>query len=250
MTQFDTRYPPANGYMTEKVKQKYIEKAVAAGVLPNNAHRMPEIISLSASSDNQKPIQFWQLYSVLGLDRIVGIVSNFYNRVYDDEQWFRSVFERISTKQHHINVQSSMWVDVMGGGPYYHGGEYRLSFHHAHNAIMLMNDRGAKRWAALMLETLNDPSIDMTDDPRVRPSINTFLSYFFEKYADEFRFNQQAVFAETNPPYKRRINFLRMSSDEIEALTETELAEALADRGIDISLYPEKQDLVNKALRL
>ena len=120
---------------------------MANNVLPSKAHRMPQIISLSASNDITKPIQFWQLYSVLGHDRVVGIVKNFYERVFDDEDWFRTVFARVGGINHHINTQSGMWLDVMGAGPAYHGGEFRLSFHHSHNAIQLMNERGAKRWS-------------------------------------------------------------------------------------------------------
>ena len=72
-----------------------------------------------------------------------------------------------------------------------------------------MNDKGAQRWVKLMVETLNDPSLDMTDDPRVRPALNTFLAHFLGKYAKEFGFDNCAAFGETNPPVKRRINFLR-----------------------------------------
>jgi len=38
-----------------------------------------------------------------------------------------------------------MWIDVMGGGFFYQGGEYRLNFHHTHNAFELMNEKGAQR---------------------------------------------------------------------------------------------------------
>jgi truncated hemoglobin YjbI len=243
-------YTPSEGYLTERIQHKYIDAAVAKKILPATAHRIPEIVSLSASNDLNKPIQFWQLYSVLGQDRIVNIVRNFYNRVYRDEPWFSSVFARISGKDHHIGTQSAMWIDVMGGGFAYHGGEYRLSFHHTHNAMQLMNERGAERWVKLMVEALDESSAHMTSDPRVRPSLNTFLSHFFGKYAAEFNFRDFAVFGETNPPVIRKINFMNMTNDAIEALSENELKEALAGRGIDVGDYQNKQELVNKALRL
>ena len=41
-----------------------------------------------------------------------------------------------------------------------------------------------------------------------------------------------------------------MSSDAIESLTEHELTEALVARGVDVSHYADKGELVNKALRL
>jgi len=219
-------------------------------MLPQNAHRMPEIISLSASNNVAKPIQFWQLFSVLGQDRIVGIVKNFYERVFDDEDWFRSVFLRVGEMNHHINTQASMWLDVMGAGPAYHGGEFRLSFHHTHNAVQLMNEKGAKRWVKLMVEALDDSENYMTDDARVRPSINTFLTHFFGKYATEFNFSNLETFGDTNPPVKHKINFMNMTSDAIEALPESDLKEALVGRGVDVSMYRDKSELVNKALSL
>ena len=114
---------------------------MAAKLLPKGAHQMPEILSLKAPNDAKKPIQFWQLYSVLGQDPIVSIVGNFYQLVFADEQWFSNVFARAGDINHHIGTQASMWLDVMGGGPYYHGAEYRLNFHHTHNAHMLMDEK-------------------------------------------------------------------------------------------------------------
>jgi len=243
-------FPTAHGYMSEKIQQDYIAFAVSNRLLPTDAHRIAEIVSLDASDDIAKPIQFWQLFSVLGAERIVRIVEDFYRRVFADEEWFVSVFARVGGVRHHINTQASMWVDVMGGGPYYHGADFRLNFHHTHNAIQLMTERGAERWTRLMLDTLEDSTQHMTNDPRVRPALNTFLSYFMEKYAREFGFENNSVIGELNPPVRRKINFMKMSSDAIEAMTEQELREALAEHGVDVSLYPGKADLVNKAQML
>jgi hypothetical protein len=41
-----------------------------------------------------------------------------------------------------------------------------------------------------------------------------------------------------------------MTTEAIEALTETELSEALEGRGVDVSKYNGKKDLVNKALMM
>jgi truncated hemoglobin YjbI len=243
-------YMPENGYMTENTRLQYIQSAIVEKRLPENAHRMPQILSLTASNDINQPIQFWQLYSVLGQERIVKLVTSFYARVFADEHWFKSVFERVGNPDHHVNTQSAMWIDVMGGGAIYHGGEFRLNFHHNHNAMQLMNDKGAQRWVKLMAETLNDPVIDLTMDSRVRTAINTFLKYFVGKYADEFAFSNCGDFGEINPPVKRRINFLNMPSDAIEALSETELKDELMARGIDVASLQDKAQLVNTALRL
>jgi len=138
----------------------------------------------------------------------------------------------------------------MGGGLQYHGGEFRLNFHHTHNAHELMNERGATRWIELMVDTLNDPDVDYTDDERVRPAINTFLDFFVGKYAKDFNFEVKSVFGETNPPLKRRINFMNMTIQQVEALSEQELADELKIRGIDVVQLDGKQALVNKALSL
>lgn len=191
-------YQTRRGYLTETIRGQYISKAIERGQLPENARRMVHILSLEASADATAPIQFWQLFSVLGQDRIVDIVHAFYRRVFVDEEWFKAAFIKVGGIEHHVNTQASMWIDVMGGGSYYHGGEYRLRFHHTHNAMSLMNDKGAKRWIKLMVETLDDPELDITEDPRVRPAINSFLSHFMDKYAAEFDFSADHTFGRLN----------------------------------------------------
>jgi len=243
-------YASASGYMTDTIRSKYIEKAIDSDLLPADAHRMPQVISLNAPNDPNKPIQFWQLFSVLGSERIVNLITRFYEKVFADEYWFSSVFQRVASKARHINTQSAMWIDVMGGGHQYHGGEFRLNFHHTHNAMELMNDKGAARWVELMKSTLDAPDLDLTEDPRVRPALNTFLGFFMDKYADDFQFENRFVFGENNQPLKLRVNFLKMSDDQINALTEDVLREELVARNIDTSQFSDKQALVNKALSL
>jgi truncated hemoglobin YjbI len=243
-------FPVRPGYMTESIQRSYIAHAIERNLLPAQAHRMAPIVALEASNDVKQPIQFWQLFSVLGPDRILAIVRNFYERVFADEEWFTSVFARVGGVEHHILTQASMWADVMGGGPYYHGADFRLNFHHTHNAMQLMNAKGAARWTALMVDTLNDSGEHMTLDPRVRPALNTFLHFFMEKYAGEFGFQNESVFGELNPPVRRKLNFMKMTAEAIEALDEDELRQALKEQGVDISAYPSKQDLVEKAQML
>lgn len=244
------KFPTRSGYMTEKIRQDYIQVAVEKGLLPTQAHRMADIVSLTAPSDPSKPIQFWQLYSVLGQDPIVEIVQTFYRRVFDQEDWFRSVFARVGGIDHHINTQASMWIDVMGGGPHYHGAEFRLDFHHTHNAMQLMNEKGADLWSALMRGALDASTHLKAEEPRIRKSINTFLSFFMRKYADDFAFEDRSFFDETNPPYTQKINFMKMTEKAIEALSEAELSEALSERGVDVSQYDGKGAMVNKALMM
>lgn len=191
-------FPTQHGYMTKTAQRAYLARAIEQGLLPTDALRRADIVSLRASDDPNTPIQFWQLFSVLGPDPIIAIVQDFYERVFADEDWFTSVFARVGGLGHHINTQASMWADTMGGGPYYHGAEFRLSFHHTHNAMALMNDSGAARWVKLMNETLDISDQFLPDDPRVRRALNTFLTHFLGKYAEEFGLGDISAFGEVN----------------------------------------------------
>jgi truncated hemoglobin YjbI len=192
------KFPTQQGYMTGKTQHAYIAAAIEKGLLPADARHNAAIVSLTAPSDPDTPIQFWQLFSVLGVDAIVVIVQDFYERVFADDDWFVAPFARIGGVEHHTVTQASMWADTMGGGPYYHGAEFRLSFHHTHNAMAVMNDRGAARWVVLMNETLEACADHMTDDPRVRIAINTFLTHFLGKYVVEFSLGDLGAFGEVN----------------------------------------------------
>ena len=246
----NSNYEPAHGYMTERIQLGYISSAIEGKILPRNAHRMHEIVSLSAPKSQSKPIQFWQLFSILGPDRIVRIVHRFYHLVFQDEIWFKSSFERVGDMSHHVRTQSSMWLDVMGGGLKYHGAEFRLNFHHQHNALEVMNARGAERWTKLMVQALDESEKHMLEDPRVRISINTFLTHFMKKYAVDFGFENIEVFGVTNAPFKSKLNFLNMTDASIEALSEPDLREGLSGRGVDISEITDKAELIRKAKNL
>ncbi|MEP4038042.1 hypothetical protein [Pseudophaeobacter sp.] len=192
-------YPAAFGYYTKKVRDTYIDQAIAAKTLPQKVREDEDIMSLVAPIDPAQPIQFWQLYSVLGPERILALTTQFYQRVFVAEPWFRSVFERVGGVSHHANAQALMWADVMGGGRYYHGGEDRLNFHHHHNAMQLMTDAGARHWAQIMRQSLDESASLMSHDTRIRPAMNTFLAHFFAKYASEFTFTNDSDFGESNP---------------------------------------------------
>lgn len=89
--------------------------------------------SLTADMDTLKPLYYWQLYSIIGHEPILEIVQDFYERLYGDDQepWFRDAFVQISDIHHHVQTQALYWIDSFGGGKVYHGGNYRLNFHHS-----------------------------------------------------------------------------------------------------------------------
>lgn len=156
--------------------------------------------SLQANPDTSRPLYFWQLYSVLGTDRIVGIVQNLYTNIANDsdEPWLPKAFTRLSSWDHHVATQAAFWLDAMGKGKMYHGGEYRLHFHHHNNAHHIMTHQGAARWMHHMRRALDQS--DLGSDPRVRGTIEDFLHNRMEKYAAQFSFQTgDRVYTEWHP---------------------------------------------------
>ena len=152
--------------------------------------------SLVADLDTQKPLYYWQLFSLLGQDRIHAMVKTFYKHVYADKEapWFREAFEAVSTMEHHITTQTQFWCDAMGGGKYYHGGDYRLKFHHTNNADAVMNAKGAQRWMYHMrravAENEQNPKASFAKvDPRILPCLKDFLHTKVMKYAQQHRWD-------------------------------------------------------------
>jgi truncated hemoglobin YjbI len=145
--------------------------------------------SLVASTNLDDPLYFWQIYSLIGHKPLVALVTDFYKRVFDDTEndWFRGVFVAIAPLNHHIMTQAAYWVDAFGGGKRYHGGNYRVNFHHTYNAREVMNARGAKRWMHHMTNTLisaKDTGV-FKKDPRILPCIVDFLDAKMRTYAHE-----------------------------------------------------------------
>ena len=100
--------------MTKTAQTAFVGNAMDAGLLPPDTMRRANLVTLKAPNDSSQPIQFWQLFSVLGPDPMVAIVETFYERVFADEPWFTSVFERVGAVEHYTITQASMWADVMG----------------------------------------------------------------------------------------------------------------------------------------
>lgn len=163
-----------------------------------------------ASTDLNDPLYFWQLYSLMGSRPILDLVTDFYQRVFadTDNPWFRDVFAEISPLDHHIYTQAAYWVDAFGGGRKYHGGNYRLNFHHSHNARELMNARGAQRWMVHMRGAIlaaKDKGI-FQKDPRILPCIVDFLEAKMRTYAMDHRWKfEKADFAPLREAFQSTI---------------------------------------------
>ena len=213
-TSFRTkRHATFLGYATDGFRQRYLDREIAAKRLPAEALRHPKVMSLEASLDPSDTLYFWQLFSVMGTGRIKTLVQQFYVRIFADrETWFQRAFADIAPLDHHVATQSAMWCDVLGGGRHYHGGEYRLSFHHQHNAMRVMTQAGAERWSMHMLDTLCAPSADLTSDLRVKGALLEFLRLAMDKYAIEFRFDSKYLLLDTTVGVKSKLEAAAPSS--------------------------------------
>jgi hypothetical protein len=108
--------------------------------------------------------------------------------------WFRDSFTRIGDLEHHVAAQAAFWEDIMGGGRRYHGGEYRLQFHHTNNAAAVMNSDGAARWMHHMRRSLQTHARELTlCDIRVVPCIlQVHISGCGFSWGVEFSFSVQS----------------------------------------------------------
>eukprot|EP00286_Rhodomonas_abbreviata_P001918 CAMPEP_0181291340 /NCGR_PEP_ID=MMETSP1101-20121128/1913_1 /TAXON_ID=46948 /ORGANISM="Rhodomonas abbreviata, Strain Caron Lab Isolate" /LENGTH=479 /DNA_ID=CAMNT_0023395721 /DNA_START=150 /DNA_END=1589 /DNA_ORIENTATION=+ len=152
-------------------------------------------MSLLASSDPNEPIYYWQLYSVMGPERIEMLCRTFYEYIWnDDNPILRVVFQRLpgrSGLDHHVRAQKSYWIDAFGGGKTYPGGFQRVEFHHRYGASEIMNAEGAARWAYHMNKALQ--VCDLTDDPRVKVCLCDFLKLHMDKYGEKFKFDTASI---------------------------------------------------------
>lgn len=182
------RHSAKCGYATEQGRLDWL---AAHGVSrPEDKQAISQ--SYVADHDVRAPLYYWQLFSVLGLERIHAMVTCFYKRVYADheEPWFREAFARLSDMEHHVATQTQFWADVMGGGRFYHGGDYRLKFHHSNNAAEVMTARGARRWMHHMRLAVQDNEASAATsfaaaDPRALACLKDFLRTKMLKYANQ-----------------------------------------------------------------
>jgi len=191
------RYRTSTGCMTEMIQKSYIKREIERGNMPIDSLECENILSLEASDDPNDPVYFWQLHSILGKDPVRAIATNFYTRVFADQEDddFRLVFQTSSDKNYHVLMQTFMYLDCFGGGRFYSGGESRLNFHHDTAAKSIMTLQGATKWTRYMREALNHETRNLDKiDPRARPAMNSFLAYFMDKYAATFEFDSSELY--------------------------------------------------------
>lgn len=185
------RYEATLGNLTDKIRTDYLNQQILQGRMTIELANSQKVLSLIASDDQTDLIYFWQLYSVLGKDRIRGIVCAFYTKIFSDveDAWFKEAFESTGSLEYHVNGQTRFWMDVMGGGAHYKGGERKLSLHHKLSKDV-MTDLGAYRWMTHMNNTLKEevPHFGI-EKYRILSCLKAFLIFFMKKYSIEFDFN-------------------------------------------------------------
>ena len=173
------------GFLTDIIQKEYIKVLKKQNVKIDS-----KVLSLNAEDNNSNKLYFWQLYSILGQEPIINLITAFYTKVFNDEEekWFRDVFVDLGPLKYHIKFQTNFWLDIMGSGQHYKGGLKRLSFKH-NLARELLTVKGAQRWMYHMQLAIKDLESDFNFDKRIVPCLYDFLKFFMDKYSVEFDFN-------------------------------------------------------------
>ena len=173
-------YQSEEGHITKFYRDQFLKTA--------NLSKEDWVLSCAASNNKTHPMYFWQLYSVLGPDKIKNIITRFYENVFQDtEEWFSKEFIEGGAIEYHIRRQTLFWYDVMGGGPHYKGGKMMLHKHHR-LVKSIMTTEGALRWMMHMQEALEYYNQYFSDDPRILQALYQFLRFMMGDYAKEFYF--------------------------------------------------------------
>ena len=183
------RFTPSEGNLTLLIQKEYINNSIKNGNLPNDSFTNNKITDLIASNNPDDKIYFWQLYSIIGEKPVSNLIRKFYENIFNDEEsWFKDEFVDLGDIDYHVDGQLRFWLDVMGGGKHYQGGEKKL--HLKHKIVKnIMTTRGANRWMKHMKDALTIFNNIINLDKRIVGCIDEFLHYFMTKYSIEFDFN-------------------------------------------------------------
>ena len=177
------------GRVTRRLRDEFLKHRLERGHITQAASAAASTLSFTASPN--KPLYFWQLYSVMGSERIHRVIHCFYTNVFADDSapWFRDVFVEFGTVKYHVAGQYRFWMDVFAGGVRYKAGMPGLRFHHK-LAQQIMTQQGAQRWMFHMQRAIEQCRPDWDErDVRILPCIETFLTFTMECYGVQFDFN-------------------------------------------------------------
>ncbi|KAI3855069.1 hypothetical protein MKX03_018463 [Papaver bracteatum] len=129
------------------------------------------------------------LFQKLGLQSFINLSTDFYTRVYDDEEeWFRSIFAN-SKKEDAIQNQYEFFVQRMGGPPLYSQRKGHPALIGRHRPFPVTH-QAAERWLHHMQLAL-DSATDIDADSRIK-MMNFFRhTAFFLVAGDELKKQNQ-----------------------------------------------------------
>lgn len=188
------RFHTADGHMTRSIQAEYMKKEVTDGRMPKRAFEMEDIMSLQAPTEPSFPLYFWQIFSLTGRSPLLELSKVFYTNVFQDEdEWFSSSFGRPDVTNHAMFLSLAL-VDCFGGGRYYAGGERRLDDVHETAASPVMNLEAAIKWTQHMRQAMDQQSKVFDEiDPRIRPAMNSYFTFFMSRYAAMFNFDMKQI---------------------------------------------------------
>ncbi|GLJ18058.1 hypothetical protein SUGI_0318590 [Cryptomeria japonica] len=139
------------------------------------------------------------LYQKLGHQTFVDLSTNFYNRVYaDDQEWFRSIFAN-SNKEDAIQNQYEFFIQRMGGPPLFSQRKGHPALIGRHRPFPVTRE-AAERWLQHMQNALDSvPKIDADSKTCMQ---NFFRHTAFFLVAGNQMMNEQQRCAH-NPQHKQ-----------------------------------------------
>lgn len=143
------------------------------------------------AADDAFAIDKTNLFQDLGLQAFINLSTNFYTRVYDDdEEWFRSIFAN-SKKEDAIQNQYEFFVQRMGGPPLYSQRKGHPALIGRHRPFPVTH-RAAERWLHHMQQALDDGT-DIDADSKTKMMHFFRHTAFFLVAGDELKNPNQGV---------------------------------------------------------
>ncbi|BAT82220.1 Two-on-two hemoglobin-3 [Vigna angularis] len=141
--------------------------------------------------DDAFSIDNTNLFNKLGLQTFINLSTNFYNRVYaEEEEWFRSIFAN-SKKEDAIQNQYEFFVQRMGGPPLFSQRRGHPALIGRHRPFPVTH-QAAERWLHHMQQAL-DSTPDIDDDSKTK-MMNFFRhTAYFLVAGDELKNQNQQI---------------------------------------------------------
>ncbi|QHO47006.1 Two-on-two hemoglobin [Arachis hypogaea] len=127
------------------------------------------------ATDDAFAIDETNLFQKLGLQTFIRLSTNFYTRVYDDEEeWFRSIFAN-SKKEDAIQNQYEFFIQRMGGPALYSQRRGHPALIGRHRPFPVTH-QAAERWLHHMQQAL-DTTAEIDDDSKIK--MMNFFRFIF-----------------------------------------------------------------------